>query len=94
MLIWIPVNQPGCIYPAWVYIPVNQPWCTYPSVSLFLYLQVHSDAFFTANHEYLPVLSSTVYLPIDIQENKHTCSVLFVLPANRKDLPVDSPVGQ
>ncbi len=36
-----------------------QPGCTYPSVNLFLYLQVHSDAFFTANHEYLPVLSST-----------------------------------
>ena len=35
-----------------------------------------------------------VYLPIDIQENKHTCSVLFVFPANRKDLPVDSPVDE
>ena len=35
-----------------------------------------------------------VYLPIDIQENKHTCSVLFVLPTNHKDLPVDSPVDQ
>ena len=35
-----------------------------------------------------------VYLPIDIQENKHICPVLFVIPANRKDLPVDWPVDQ
>ena len=35
-----------------------------------------------------------VYLPTDIPENEPTCSILFVHPVYRKDLPVHSPIDQ